>query len=1105
MSKRKAVKAKNQMPNANGMKLARELMGLILLFFSLYLLLSLVTFDAHDPGFNHAISTAKGVHNSAGVIGSYLSGMLTDIFGVAAYIWPAFFLILAVRQLFFRFSVQWWRCLGFVCLLLCFMMAGTAWEFQLGDIVGGGFIGNTIYGITWKFLSGTGSFLLGLCFFLISLQLMFNLSWLALLGIFWAWIVSCWNDMRVKSDDADGPDSPDDTPPSLPEKGTGKSSDKNSQSKTSLIQTKQVVTDIRTKTNITSADATQDEDFIIEAVSEPIAQDDSQSYPTEITEKTNLWSRIKTTLANASKKDKAPVAAVNPLANPEQNADLEAFLAEHADANVADTAAETPPVLVVQNAPSVPSILAEQGSAQHAVNSTQNTADEFLQEDNACPNPFAAPWARACDIQADWAQPAVQVAENIEPTVADTANTVGPNGGLLVHPDVMETAPEAIETSSNADEFVFDSFQENAQVIDIIDNQQKDTPDFEIDLDATMAVQSDAEAFAFDDGEPESVSENDIQDHGHDQAQNCQDIEATLRELQNVLDMPAVAQEKSAIADDYVEAIPEIIPETAPEMVTEDAPNLDEALPEDELPEGFPPSFEVLMDADKDGITDLTEEEVGTGGAAKAAPIKVKTRLPHLDLLQDVVDDEYSKPRLDILTEKGERLTKCLADFGIQGELTRITPGPVVTMFEFRPAPGVKVSRIANLSDDLALALKAIAVRIQAPIPGTDTVGIEIPNEMRETIYFKDLLASETFSEATSLLTLAVGKDSAGRPSVADLAKMPHLLVAGATGAGKSVCLNSILLSFLYKARPEDVQLLLIDPKRIELAVYADLPHLVHPVVTDMSHAKNALDWAVHEMDKRYEGMARLGVRNIAGYNQKLEAFGNDKPIELLDLEFMPYLVIIIDELADLMLTAAKEVETSIVRLAQLARAAGIHMVLATQRPSVDVVTGLIKANFPCRISFQVTSKHDSRTILDTVGAEHLLGRGDMLFKPSGGRLQRLHGAFVSDDEVANVVEFWKRQQSPMYRVDFAQWGCDATQEGLEGGAGALADDPIYNDAVDFVLGQGQASISLIQRRFRIGFNKAARYVEQMEFDGIVGPANGSKPRPVLQNKSLDI
>jgi S-DNA-T family DNA segregation ATPase FtsK/SpoIIIE len=480
---------------------------------------------------------------------------------------------------------------------------------------------------------------------------------------------------------------------------------------------------------------------------------------------------------------------------------------------------------------------------------------------------------------------------------------------------------------------------------------------------------------------------------------------------------------------------------------------------------------------------------------------KVPPPLPALDLLQSVTHPEGATAP-EVLENKGKALMTCLRDFNIQGELVGIVPGPVVTMFEVRPAPGVRVSRIANLNDDLALALKSVAVRIQAPVPGTDTVGIEIPNEIRQMVCLKELLGSKLFNRSKSLLTLALGKDIAGNPAVADLATMPHLLVAGATGAGKSVGINSIILSLLYKARPDEVKLLLVDPKRVEMAVYADLPHLVHPVVTEMQMAKNALEWAVSEMERRYDAIARAGVRNIADYNAKVASFGDTPPEGLEDLVFIPYLVLIIDELADLMLVAAKEVETSIVRLAQLARAAGIHLILATQRPSVDVVTGLIKANFPCRISFQVTSKHDSRTILDAVGAEHLLGKGDMLFKPAGGKFQRLHGAFVSDKEVHAVVNHWKSYLRPEYQVDFSDWNQDGpapvfTSNG--NGGNDIAADPLYNDAVDFVRQQGKASISLIQRKFRIGFNKAARFVEQMEQDGIIGPADGSKPRMVIQ------
>ena len=490
-------------------------------------------------------------------------------------------------------------------------------------------------------------------------------------------------------------------------------------------------------------------------------------------------------------------------------------------------------------------------------------------------------------------------------------------------------------------------------------------------------------------------------------------------------------------------------------------------------------------------------------GRPTAAPEKrprAPIPLPSLDLLS-LPSKDAPRVRREDLEARGKALMECLKDFDIQSELVRITPGPVVTMYEVRPAPGIRVNRIANLSDDLALALKAIAVRIQAPIPGSDTVGIEIPNDDREIVNFRELASSEDFRKGCGPLTMILGKDIAGRPFMADLTRMPHLLVAGATGAGKSVCLNGILLSLLYRTQPEEMRLLLVDPKRIEMAMYADEPHLIHPVVTEMSEAKNALDWAVHEMDQRYEAMARMGVRNVASYNQRLAGYNGQLPPDLADLEPLPYLVIVIDELADLMMTAAREVETSIVRLAQLARAAGIHMILATQRPSVDVVTGLIKANFPCRISFQVTSRHDSRTILDQAGAEHLLGRGDMLFKPSGGRLQRLHGPFLSDEEVQNVVGYWKHHLVPSYKVSFADWNTDGAAGGNGGGSGAgdVASDPLYAEVQAFVTEQGRGSISLIQRRFKIGFNRAANMVEQLEADGIIGPADGSKPRAVVK------
>ncbi|MDR1124970.1 MAG: DNA translocase FtsK 4TM domain-containing protein [Deltaproteobacteria bacterium] len=489
------------------------------------------------------------------------------------------------------------------------------------------------------------------------------------------------------------------------------------------------------------------------------------------------------------------------------------------------------------------------------------------------------------------------------------------------------------------------------------------------------------------------------------------------------------------------------------------------------------------------------------GAAAGQKPRRIPPKLPPLELLRPVGDKNAAVSR-DELEAKGRALMTCLANFSIQAELVRISPGPVVTAVDVRPAPGVKSSRITGLSDDIALSLKSISVRVQAPIPGTDTVGIEIPNDRREIVGLRELMASPAFNaaeggQAAPLLNMAMGKDISGRPAIADLARMPHMLVAGATGTGKSVFLNSVLLSFLYRARPDELKLLIVDPKRIEMAVYADLPHLVHPIVVETSLAKSALDWAVAEMERRYGDIARLSVRNMAAYNQKLGDYGANRPPEFADLAPMPYLVVVIDELADLMLTAGKDVETSIVRLAQLARAAGIHLIIATQRPSVDVVTGLIKANFPCRVSFQVTSKVDSRTILDGMGAEQLLGKGDMLFKPAGGQIRRLHGAFVPDEDVGAVADYWRAQLPPSYQVDFTDWENEAgaADGALGGGPGGGLDedvsrDPMYAKIADFVMQEDSPSISKIQRYFRIGYNRAARYWDQLKKDGIVGPDN---------------
>ncbi len=454
----------------------------------------------------------------------------------------------------------------------------------------------------------------------------------------------------------------------------------------------------------------------------------------------------------------------------------------------------------------------------------------------------------------------------------------------------------------------------------------------------------------------------------------------------------------------------------------------------------------------------------------------------------------------DLLQEKARILEGKLKDFNVSGEVVEILPGPVITTFEYRPAPGIKVSKITGLSDDLALALSAISIRIVAPIPGRDVVGIEIPNDERELVFLREMIASKDFVNSDSLLTLGLGKDLMGRPMVTKMDKMPHLLIAGATGTGKSVGLNSMVISLLYKASPDEVKLIMIDPKRIELSVYNDIPHLISPVVTDMKKATNALFWAVREMERRYELLEMSGLRNLLQYNdmvkKQLKKRARSPEEDFEDpLEVLPYIVVVVDELSDLMMVASKDVEFALTRLAQMARAAGIHLILATQRPSADVLTGTIKANFPTRISFQVSSKIDGRIIIDQGGAESLLGNGDMLFCPPGtGKLMRIQGAYISEKEIARVTSFLKEQRQPDYNEEITLGDEDGEVKEFD----ESEYDEKYDEAVAVVTQSGQASISYVQRRLRIGYNRAARLIEIMEHEGIVGPQIGSKPREIL-------
>ena len=468
--------------------------------------------------------------------------------------------------------------------------------------------------------------------------------------------------------------------------------------------------------------------------------------------------------------------------------------------------------------------------------------------------------------------------------------------------------------------------------------------------------------------------------------------------------------------------------------------------------------------------------DFGKGGAQSF-------QLPPVGLLKPPPPEELKRTREE-LQDNAEVLRRKLQDFEVEGRIVQVSPGPIITSYEFEPAPGVKVSQVVNLADDLALALKAASVRIVGPIPGRGTVAIEVPNDNHGTVYLREIFVSPEFAESKGKLPLALGKDVQGQAVVADLTAMPHLLIAGATGSGKSVGLNAMICSILYKATPADVRFLMIDPKRLELSVYEAIPHLLAPVVTDAKEAAARLRWIVGKMDERYKTLQAKQVRNIEGYNR---AVGPD--------DRLPYWVVVVDELADLMMVSAGDVQTSLVRLAQIARAVGIHLIIATQRPSVDVVTGLIKANFPTRIAFQVASKVDSRTVLDGNGAEQLLGKGDMIYVPPGANKQmRVHGAWVADDEVKGICEFLRKQGTAVYE----EVHLPSESDGDAGGDGGAERDDLYWDCVRLVIGQRQASISFLQRRMSLGYPKAARFIDMMEQDRIIGPGQGAKPREIL-------
>ncbi len=1063
----------------------RVVLCIFLLFCLLYLLLSLLTFSVEDPSINHAVSGGK-VSNLGGLIGAYIAGFCNDVFGTGSLVLPLLLTVFLIRCLTRKPPLDWWRWVGLGCLCFACLVFVQAADLSIGDLRGGGIAGRLILSASRTLLSPFGSTLFWLCLFVIGLQLFVSLPLGELAQRFRE---------RFARDDAGEEDD---------EAGTGENVPR---ARRLLFNDDEEPKTVWGRIFRAAAAIVCGLAGLLISLFGRKKRNDGSGLAEPGQEAHGVFAR---TVAKGVPlvEENIPFARAEEAGVPMDRAYAEQYAAPE---RLAVYAPYQPHAVAVSDTEAVRP--EEPATGKAADKKGRGPVGNLL---DLLPSKVPSLEADADAKKASRQETSAETAEAAETAETETAGLAAQEAGLQ---EKAASADEKNECASEQDALRQALFGTDDEVSG--ERGQETVPE------------SAPESAAKDEpGDPAASPEQDQDAGGHafqGRESACAKQEASAKpaavhtETGNIASLISEADVllgsgSAAAADTGIHMAADSadsISEKAADDTADGFLGSDTAVPADSVLSQKPATS--LRQELQQGLKPLVQTEAAPQSAAAPAE-----RLPDndeddgADAVLAAQDTEYVLPPLALLQkpepaledteedieQRSELLMRCLADFGIQAELVRATPGPVVTTYMLRPARGVSVRLFTRHTEDIARSLMAVSVFVQAPVPGTDTVGIVIPNCNRSVVNFREIAASPAFQQAGGALPIVVGKDTTGRPYVSDLARMPHLLVAGATGQGKSVCLNALLTSLLLTKTPQELKLLLVDPKRVEMGMYEDESHLVHPVVKEVSDAKNALLWAVAEMDQRYNRMARLYTKNIKGYNEKLASYKGSLPPELADLEPMPYIVIVIDELADLMLQARKDVEPCIIRLAQLARACGIHMIIATQRPSVDVVTGLIKANFPCRICFRVSSRQDSITTLGNAGAEKLLGNGDMFFNPNGGHLTRLHGPFLSDEEVQSVVAFWKKQCRPKYDVDFSTWGEeDIPSDTGTRGHGVSSQDAMYQEVLAFIREKGNVSISLLQRRFNIGYNKAARYMDQLDADGLVGPSPGAgKPRPVLMH-----